>query len=149
MRVDYVRVCQSSSFSRSLDSDLIFPLFFQDQPTDRVNIGCDPKEFPTAEYIKNNIEAYKNPFVSSAVFEARMLISLGQKYHNPRRYGSEVPQESTHHALLNLAPFLLHISHFLFLDKHSFETRIPLLCNHIYSHTTLSSRADFSPASSN
>ncbi|KIM68922.1 glycoside hydrolase family 16 protein [Scleroderma citrinum Foug A] len=40
MRVDYVRVYQ---------------------PKDKKNIGCDPKDFPTAEYINTYIEAYTNP----------------------------------------------------------------------------------------
>ncbi|PFH45640.1 glycoside hydrolase family 16 protein [Amanita thiersii Skay4041] len=31
------------------------------QPKDAVNIGCDPKEFPTKNYIDTYIEAYRNP----------------------------------------------------------------------------------------
>ncbi|KAN0097549.1 glycoside hydrolase family 16 protein [Tylopilus felleus] len=40
MRVDYIRVYQ---------------------PSNARNIGCDPKDFPTAEYINTYIEAYTNP----------------------------------------------------------------------------------------
>lgn len=31
------------------------------QDPDALNIGCDPKDFPTAEYINTYIEAYTNP----------------------------------------------------------------------------------------
>jgi hypothetical protein len=31
------------------------------QPSDAINIGCDPKDFPTADYINTYIEAYTNP----------------------------------------------------------------------------------------
>ncbi|KZP16772.1 glycoside hydrolase family 16 protein [Athelia psychrophila] len=40
MRVDYVRVYQAK---------------------DSLNVGCDPPEFPTADYINQYIEAYMNP----------------------------------------------------------------------------------------
>ncbi|KAH0839837.1 glycoside hydrolase family 16 protein [Lanmaoa asiatica] len=40
LRVDYIRVYQ---------------------PSNAHNIGCDPKDFPTAEYINTYIEAYTNP----------------------------------------------------------------------------------------
>ena len=40
LRVDYVRVYQ---------------------PADAVNIGCDPADYPTADYIQQYIEAYTNP----------------------------------------------------------------------------------------
>ncbi|KAH8829108.1 beta-glucan synthesis-associated protein [Flagelloscypha sp. PMI_526] len=40
MRVDYIRVYQ---------------------PEDEVNVGCDPKDFPTAAYINKFAEAYTNP----------------------------------------------------------------------------------------
>ena len=40
MRVDYVRVYQ---------------------PSGSVNIGCDPKDYPTAAYIAQYEEAYTNP----------------------------------------------------------------------------------------
>jgi beta-glucan synthesis-associated protein KRE6 len=40
MRIDYIRV-------------------YQDPETH--NWGCDPKDFPTKEYIDTYIEAYKNP----------------------------------------------------------------------------------------
>ncbi|KZP14597.1 glycoside hydrolase family 16 protein [Athelia psychrophila] len=40
MRVDYIRVYQ---------------------PKDAINYGCDPKDFPTADYINQYIEAYTNP----------------------------------------------------------------------------------------
>jgi beta-glucanase (GH16 family) len=31
------------------------------QPKNAINIGCDPKDFPTAAYINEYIEAYSNP----------------------------------------------------------------------------------------
>jgi len=31
------------------------------QPKDAINYGCDPKEFPTAAYIEQYLEAYTNP----------------------------------------------------------------------------------------
>ncbi|EAU88719.1 beta-glucan synthesis-associated protein KRE6 [Coprinopsis cinerea okayama7 len=31
------------------------------QPRDAINIGCDPKEFPTRQYIETYMEAYTNP----------------------------------------------------------------------------------------
>ncbi|KAF8906538.1 glycoside hydrolase family 16 protein [Gymnopilus junonius] len=40
MRIDYIRVYQ---------------------PKDAINIGCDPKNFPTQNYINSYIEAYTNP----------------------------------------------------------------------------------------
>ncbi|KAF4573075.1 hypothetical protein EYR36_007585 [Pleurotus pulmonarius] len=40
MRVDWIRVYQ---------------------PKDNINIGCDPKDFPTADYINQYIDAYSNP----------------------------------------------------------------------------------------
>ncbi|KAF8897828.1 glycoside hydrolase family 16 protein [Infundibulicybe gibba] len=40
LRVDYIRVYQ---------------------PPDAINIGCDPKSFPTLDYINAHIEAYTNP----------------------------------------------------------------------------------------
>ena len=40
LRVDYIRVYQ---------------------PSDSANIGCDPKDFPTAKYINDHIDAYTNP----------------------------------------------------------------------------------------
>ena len=40
MRVDYIRVYQ---------------------PSNAVNIGCDPKDYPTAAYIEQYLEAYSNP----------------------------------------------------------------------------------------
>ncbi|PFH51289.1 glycoside hydrolase family 16 protein [Amanita thiersii Skay4041] len=40
LRVDYVRVYQ---------------------PPHAINIGCNPHDYPTADYIKNHIEAYTNP----------------------------------------------------------------------------------------
>jgi len=39
MRIDYIRVYQ---------------------PKDAVNVGCDPKDFPTSDYINRHIEAYTN-----------------------------------------------------------------------------------------
>ena len=46
MRVDYVRVYQ---------------------PSGSVNIGCDPKDYPTAAYIAQYEEAYTNPNLTTWV----------------------------------------------------------------------------------
>ncbi|TEB38307.1 glycoside hydrolase family 16 protein [Coprinellus micaceus] len=46
MRVDYIRVYQ---------------------PHNAINIGCDPKGFPTANYIKSHIQAYSNPNLTTWV----------------------------------------------------------------------------------
>ena len=40
MRVDYIRVYQ---------------------PSNARNVGCDPPDFPTEQYINKHIEAYTNP----------------------------------------------------------------------------------------
>ncbi|KAG2013318.1 beta-glucan synthesis-associated protein [Coprinopsis cinerea AmutBmut pab1-1] len=40
MRIDYIRVYQ---------------------PVDAINIGCNPKDFPTTDYIERHMEAYSNP----------------------------------------------------------------------------------------
>jgi len=46
LRMDYIRVYQDPK---------------------AINIGCDPKDFPTAEYIKTYIEAYTNPNLTTWV----------------------------------------------------------------------------------
>ncbi|PPQ67112.1 hypothetical protein CVT25_005713 [Psilocybe cyanescens] len=46
MRVDWIRVYQ---------------------PKDSINVGCDPKDFPTAVYINQYIEAYTNPNLTTWV----------------------------------------------------------------------------------
>jgi len=46
MRVDYIRVYQ---------------------PKDEINIGCNPKDFPTEDYINQYIEAYTNPNLTTWV----------------------------------------------------------------------------------
>ena len=46
MTVDYVRVYQDP---------------------DHINIGCDPKDFPTQEYINTYYEAYTNPNMTTWV----------------------------------------------------------------------------------
>ncbi|KIK69476.1 glycoside hydrolase family 16 protein [Collybiopsis luxurians FD-317 M1] len=57
----------SSGFN-FLDFDhLVFPAVMRIdwirvyQPAGSVNVGCDPKGYPTMEYIKNNLLAYSNP----------------------------------------------------------------------------------------
>lgn len=37
------------------------------QDPDRINIGCDPKEFPTQDYINTYYEAYTNPNLTTWV----------------------------------------------------------------------------------
>ncbi|KAH9969089.1 beta-glucan synthesis-associated protein [Russula dissimulans] len=44
MRIDYIRIYQ---------------------PSDQVNIGCDPNGYPTADYIAQFIEAYDNPLLTT------------------------------------------------------------------------------------
>lgn len=46
MRVDYIRVYQ---------------------PEGQINVGCNPKEFPTTNYINRHIEAYTNPNLTTWV----------------------------------------------------------------------------------
>ena len=46
MRVDYIRVYQ---------------------PSNARNVGCDPPDFPTADYINRHIEAYTNPNLTTWV----------------------------------------------------------------------------------
>jgi len=46
MRIDYIRVYQ---------------------PTNAINIGCDPKDFPTEAYINKHKEAYSNPNLTTWV----------------------------------------------------------------------------------
>jgi beta-glucan synthesis-associated protein KRE6 len=46
MRVDWVRVYQNPK---------------------NINIGCDPKDFPTQEYINQHLEAYQNPNLTTWV----------------------------------------------------------------------------------
>ncbi|THU99542.1 beta-glucan synthesis-associated [Dendrothele bispora CBS 962.96] len=37
------------------------------QDSDNINIGCDPKDFHTADYINTYIEAYTNPNLTTWV----------------------------------------------------------------------------------
>lgn len=53
MRIDYIRVYQRS---------------------DSINVGCDPDEFPTAAYIKQYIEAYTNPNLTTWVNDYKQQI---------------------------------------------------------------------------
>jgi len=53
MRIDYIRVYQ---------------------PSNAINIGCDPKDFPTAAYINNYIEAYTNPNLTTWVDDYKQPI---------------------------------------------------------------------------
>ncbi|TFK25736.1 glycoside hydrolase family 16 protein [Coprinopsis marcescibilis] len=50
MKVDYIRVYQ---------------------PTHSINVGCDPKDFPTKAYIDKHIEAYTNPNFTTWVDDFR------------------------------------------------------------------------------
>ncbi|KAF7966826.1 hypothetical protein HWV62_36927 [Athelia sp. TMB] len=53
MKVDYIRVYQ---------------------PKDAINVGCDPKDFPTAAYIEQYIEAYTNPNLTTWVNDYKQTI---------------------------------------------------------------------------
>ncbi|KAF4622899.1 hypothetical protein D9613_002128 [Agrocybe pediades] len=44
------------------------------QPKDAINIGCDPKDFPTAAYIEKYIEAYTNPNLTTWVDDYKQTI---------------------------------------------------------------------------
>ena len=96
---------------------------FSDQPTDRINIGCDPKEFPTADYIQNNLPAYKNPFVSSFVESefvaddslAEILPSLAIWARSSRRTDSS-SLVNLHHSCIYLISI---ISFFSLVSTHT------------------------------
>lgn len=57
----------SPNFATIDFTNLVFPAVMQVdwirvyQPKNAINIGCDPKDFPTAAYINEYIEAYSNP----------------------------------------------------------------------------------------
>ncbi|KAI6108451.1 glycoside hydrolase family 16 protein [Pisolithus croceorrhizus] len=57
----------SPNFATIDFTNLVFPAVMQVdwirvyQPKSAINIGCDPKDFPTAAYINEYIEAYSNP----------------------------------------------------------------------------------------
>ncbi|KAG1715994.1 hypothetical protein ID866_1159 [Astraeus odoratus] len=57
----------STNFATVDFTDLEFPVTMRIdwvrvyQPKNAINIGCDPKDFPTAAYINEYIEAYSNP----------------------------------------------------------------------------------------
>uniref|UniRef100_A0A8H8CRD2 GH16 domain-containing protein n=1 Tax=Psilocybe cubensis TaxID=181762 RepID=A0A8H8CRD2_PSICU len=53
MRVDWIRVYQ---------------------PKDKINVGCDPKDFPTAAYINEYIEAYTNPNLTTWVDDYKQTV---------------------------------------------------------------------------
>lgn len=53
MKVDYIRVYQ---------------------PKDAINVGCDPKDFPTAAYIEQYLEAYTNPNLTTWVDDYKQTI---------------------------------------------------------------------------
>jgi hypothetical protein len=38
------------------------------QPTGETNIGCDPSDYPTADYIQRHPDTYGSKFLSSAFF---------------------------------------------------------------------------------
>lgn len=44
LRIDYVRIYQKA---------------------DHISLTCDPKDYPTAEYIENHIEVYNNPNITT------------------------------------------------------------------------------------
>ncbi|KAF5316923.1 hypothetical protein D9611_003892 [Ephemerocybe angulata] len=50
MRLDYIRVYQ---------------------PSNAINVGCNPKKFPTTKYIRDHIQAYTNPNLTTWVDDYR------------------------------------------------------------------------------
>ncbi|KAF5329451.1 hypothetical protein D9619_009169 [Psilocybe cf. subviscida] len=44
------------------------------QPSDAINIGCDPRDFPTTDYINTYIEAYTNPNLTTWVDDFNQTI---------------------------------------------------------------------------
>lgn len=44
------------------------------QPADAVNVGCDPKGFPTSAYINQYIEAYTNANLTTWVDDYKQVI---------------------------------------------------------------------------
>jgi beta-glucanase (GH16 family) len=48
------------------------------QPADAINIGCDPKDFPTQAYINKYIEAYTNPNLTTWVDDYKQPIPRSQ-----------------------------------------------------------------------
>jgi len=57
----------STNFQQPDFADLTFPAIMKIdwirvyQPKNAINIGCDPKDYPTAAYINQYLEAYNNP----------------------------------------------------------------------------------------
>lgn len=44
------------------------------QPPDAINVGCDPKGYPTKAYIEQYIEAYTNPNLTTWVGDYKQTI---------------------------------------------------------------------------
>jgi beta-glucan synthesis-associated protein KRE6 len=44
------------------------------QDPNNINIGCDPKDFPTADYIKTYSEAYSNPNLTTWVDDYHQVV---------------------------------------------------------------------------
>jgi beta-glucan synthesis-associated protein KRE6 len=59
MKVDYVRVYQRTD---SLSDDAL---------------SCSPKNYPTAEYIQNHLDAYTNPNITSWTKQGALGLSAG------------------------------------------------------------------------
>ena len=58
MRFDWVRVVSLAFFDQVTIIVADSQHTPQYQRSDRINIGCDPKDFPTADYIQRHIKAY-------------------------------------------------------------------------------------------
>ncbi|KAF8609469.1 beta-glucan synthesis-associated [Ceratobasidium sp. AG-I] len=52
------------------------------QPKDQHNVGCDPPDFPTADYINTYIEAYTNPNLTTWVDDYKQVIPKNRLVDN-------------------------------------------------------------------
>ena len=53
------------------------------QPSTQINIGCDTEQFPTADYIANNLLAYTNPNITTY---AQYLTASGNSSSGPHGF---------------------------------------------------------------
>ncbi|EIW78296.1 glycoside hydrolase family 16 protein [Coniophora puteana RWD-64-598 SS2] len=73
-------VAMATGFSFVDTANLVFPTKMRIdwvrvyQPKDAVNVGCDPKEYPTSAYIQQYAEAYNNPNLTTWVKDYKQTI---------------------------------------------------------------------------
>ncbi|KAG8906096.1 hypothetical protein FRB99_007620 [Tulasnella sp. 403] len=74
-----------------ISDELTFPAHFLIdyvriyQPKNQINVGCDPPDYPTAEYIQTYIEAYTNPNLTT--WEVK----------DPNAFGEDLRAENVHY----------------------------------------------------